>query len=339
MNKMKMNLKLGLVLLALFAILPVFVSSGYIIQSLIMVLLYAYWSSAYNIVSGFAGQLSIGHAAYIGTGAYVTAILFNQYHVSPWIGMVVGGIAASILSAIISFPCFKLQGSYFTLSTVALSSVVLLIVLQEDYILGFKTNGAMGIKVPWRDESFANLQFLDKRYYYYVILTMLILVVLLAWKIKNSKTGYYLAAIKTNQDAAASLGVNTVMYKLRAMMISSFLVALGGGFYAMLIQFLDPARILGYKMSVEVMMYAVVGGLGTIAGPLLGAFILVPISEVLRSNLGASYAGLADIIFGLILMTVVFFEPQGLMKLVKKFHSNKKVENQSTDSLKGELKS
>lgn len=320
----KQSLAYALFFLILILI-PVFISSGFIIQSIIIVLLFAYWSSSLNIISGYAGQLSIGHSVYVGIGAYVTTILFNTYGLPPWIGMLIGGVAASILASLISYPCFKLQGSYFTLSTIAVLTVIRLIFLEEDHILGFATNGAMGIKVPWKGESFINMQFLDKRYYYYIILVMLVIVLLISRWVKQSKTGFYLAAIKTNQDAASSLGVNTSVYKLRAMIISSFMTALGGGFYAMLIQFIDPTRMLGYDLSVEIMLYAVIGGLGTLAGPLLGAFILVPINQFTRSYFGSRYAGLSGIIFGLLLMIVVYYQPNGLLTLVSNFFKGRKV--------------
>jgi branched-chain amino acid transport system permease protein len=163
-----------------------------------------------------------------------------------------------------------------------------------------------------------DIQFMDKRAYYLIILVLLIIVTLVSWKIKNSKTGYYLAAINTNQNAASSLGVNVQRFKLKAMFISAFLTAIGGGFYASLIQFIDPERLLGYTLSVEIMTLAVVGGRGTLFGPIVGAFIMVPISEFLRSYLGTSLSGISNIMYGLILMSIVFFMPGGLATMFKK---------------------
>ncbi len=308
-------------------LIPIFISSGYIIQSLIMVLLYAYWASAWNIIGGYGGQLSIGHATYAGVGAYVTAIMFMEYNISPWFGMIIGGFLAGLLALIIGYPCFKLKGSYFTLSTVALANVIRIIVLQEDTLFGFQTNGAMGIKVPWYGGSFMDFQFMDKRAYYYIILVMLALITIISKKIKNSKMGYYLASINTNQEAASSLGVNVSSYKLRAMFISAFLTALGGAFYAMLIQFIDPERLLGYTLSVEIMTLAIVGGRGTLIGPLLGAFIMVPISEFSRSYLGTSLSGISNIIYGLVLMLVVFFLPGGFASLIGELEKGTKNKN------------
>lgn len=315
-------------ILLLLVLLPIFISSGYIIQSLIMVLMYAYWASAWNIIGGYGGQLSIGHATYAGVGAYTTAILFSEYSLSPWIGMIVGGLIAGLLSMMISFPCFKLKGSYFTLSTVALAHVIRIIVLQEDKILGFQTNGAMGVKVPWYGNSFMNLQFMDKRGYYYIILAFLVAITLVSLKIKNSKMGYYLAAINTNQNAAASLGVNIQAYKLKAMFISAFATALGGAFYAMLILFIDPERLLGYNLSVEIMIFAIVGGRGTLFGPIIGAMIMVPISEFSRSYLGTSLSGVSNIIYGIVLMLVVYFLPGGFTALFAKIKNSKSRRNE-----------
>lgn len=308
-------------------ILPLLITSGYLIQSLIMVLLYAYWASCWNIIGGYGGQLSIGHSTYAGIGAYVTVILLINYNISPWMGMFAGALVSGILSIIIGFPCFRLQGSYFTLSTVALAHVIRIIFLQEDKILGFQTNGAMGVKVPWIGESLKYMQFIDKRGYYFIILVFLIMITFISWKIKNSRMGYYLSAINTNQKAAASLGVDVQKYKLMAMFISAFTTALGGAFYAMLILFIDPERMLGYDLSVQIMVFAIVGGRGTLFGPILGAMVMVPISELSRTYLGTSLAGVSIIIYGVVLMLIVYFLPGGLVSIKDKLRFGKKRDN------------
>lgn len=315
--KKKTIIIIGLILIV--ALVPLLIRSGYLMQSIIMVTLYAYWASAWNIIGGYGGQLSIGHATYAGIGAYVTGIMFASYSITPWIGMIVGGFVAGILSMVISYPCFKLRGSYFTLSTVALANVIRIIFLQEDTIFGFQTNGAMGLKIPWTGNSLINLQFIDKRGYFYVIFVMLLIMVFVSWKIKNSKMGYYLAAINTNQNAAASLGVNVQAYKLKAMFISAFATAIGGSFFAMLILFIDPESLLGYNRSVEIMIFSIVGGRGTLFGPILGALLMVPINEISRTYLGTSLAGVSIIIYGLVLMLVVYFIPGGLTSVIEKY--------------------
>lgn len=314
------NKKTGLVAgtFVVFAVATTFIQSGYILQSLIMVLLYAYWASCWNIVSGFAGSISMGHATYIGVGAYVTTILLRTYNISPWIGMLIGGLVAGIISLIIGYPCFKLRGSYFTLSTVALLHVLRLIVTSNETILGFQINGARGLDVPWEGERPMMMHFLDKHWYLYIITALLLIILAISYKITQSKTGYYLSALNTNQEAAASLGVNVTKYKLKAMFISAFFTALGGAFYSQLIIFVDPQRVFGYDLSAEIMFFSVIGGMGTVLGPVLGAILMVPINELSRANLGASLSGLSMFIYGLVFMLVVFFMPDGLYKQIIK---------------------
>ena len=308
----------GLALLLIALALPVVLTSGYLIQTFIMVLLYAYWASSWNIIGGYGGQFSLGHAVYIGVGAYTSTVLFMYNNISPWIGMLVGGLIAGILSLIIGYPTFRLKGSYFTLSTVALLYVIRIIFTSEDTILGYNTMGAMGLKVPWMG-NFMDMQFMDKTPYYYIILGMLLIVVFISYKINKSKTGYYLAAINTNQDAANSLGVNVTYYKMKAQFISAFLTAVGGTFYAQLILFVDPSRLLGYDLSVEIVILAIIGGRGTLWGPVIGAILLVPINELLRSYLGAQLAGISIVIYGVIMMLIVYFMPEGLGKFFFRF--------------------
>lgn len=316
-NKVK---SLGIVggILVLLVLGSQLITSGYILQSFIMVLLYAYWATSWNIISGFAGSISMGHATYIGIGAYVTTILYRGMELSPWIGMLIGGLVAGIVSLMIGYPCFKLRGSYFTLSTVALLHVLRLIVTSNDTILGFQINGARGLDVPWRGEEPLMMHFLDKHWYLYTILVMLVVALFITHRIMNSRMGYYLTAVNANQEAAASLGVNVTSYKLRAMFISAFLTALGGAFYSQLIIFVDPQRVFGYDLSAEIMFFSVIGGMGTVYGPALGAILMVPINEILRSNFGASLSGLSMFIYGAIFMLVVYFIPQGVYKEILK---------------------
>ena len=311
---MKKKVSLGiLVLLAI--LLPIFVKQSYIIQMLIMVLLYTYWASSWNIIGGLAGQFSLGHGAYIGIGAYVSTVLWIQNGISPWIGMIVGGIIAGLISLIIGLPTFRLRGSYFTLATIALLFAMQIFVNTESTIFGYNTGGAMGLKVPW-EGTLGAMQFMDKMWYYYLILAMLILAVLISKWIVSSKTGYYLAAIKTNQEAADSLGVNITYYKMKAQFISAFLTAAGGTFYAQLVLFIDPSRIFGYDLSVQFVFLAVIGGMGTLWGPVIGALLLSPLNSLLNSFLGSQMAGLSIIVYGVVMMLIVYYMPSGIQKYI-----------------------
>lgn len=307
--KQPWNIFIILVFAALF-LFPAFQSQQFIINSLCLILLYAFWASSWNILGGYAGQFSLGHACFLGIGAYTTGILFQHFNCSPWIGLMISGFIAGLVSLLIGIPCFRLSGSYFTLSTIALCSVIRIIFNTNRTLFGLETGAASGMKLSWRG-AFIDMQFLDKRGFYYVILGMLILVLLISYTVQHSKMGYYLAAIRTNQDAAASLGVNVMGMKMTAMFISAFLTAMGGGIYAMFLQYIDPATVFSNSLSTKIMVLAVVGGSGTLWGPVVGAALLIPIQQILNSRLGASLAGIADVSYGVMLMFVIFCMPKG----------------------------
>ena len=297
-----------LVFLALF-LFPVFQSQQFIINSMCLVMLYAFWATSWNILGGYAGQFSLGHACFLGLGAYTTGILFQHFDCSPWIGLLVSGLVAGLISLLIGIPCFRLSGSYFTLSTIALCNVIRIIFNTNRSLFGLETGAASGMKLSWKG-TFADMQFLDKRGFYFVILGMLILALVVSYLIRRSKMGYYLAAVRTNQAAAASLGVNVMGMKMRAMFISAFLTAMGGGIYAMFLQYIDPATVFSNNMSTKIMVLAVVGGSGTLWGPVVGASLLIPLQQILTSRLGANLAGIADVAYGIILMFVIFYMPK-----------------------------
>jgi branched-chain amino acid transport system permease protein len=315
--KKKENILVIAALIILLAI-PVINSEPYFLQLFIMVMLFAYWASSWNIISGFSGQMSLGHSAFAGIGAYVSTILFINFNLSPWLGMIVGALIAGVFGLVIGYPCFRLRGTYFTLATIAFLNVVRIFVLANQEILGFEIRGAQGLSVPWKGNSFTNMQFLSKVPYYYLILALLVTVVLVSYFIKKSKMGYYLAAIKTNQEAASSLGVNVTHYKLAAQFISVFFTAIGGSFYAQFILFIDPQRLLGYDLSLEMAIFSIIGGQGTVLGPVLGAFILVPISELTRAHISGNLAALPVIIYGLCLMAIIYYLPDGILKYINK---------------------
>jgi branched-chain amino acid transport system permease protein len=302
-----------LILLSLLVLFPLFASNAYWVQLVALCMLYAYWSSGWNIIGGFAGQLSNGHAVYVGIGAYVTIILYKFENVSPWIGMLVAGLVAMLISVVIGVICFQLKGSYYTLSTVALLYVARIYFMSSRTVLGYETNAALGLKLDWVGENFLGLQFRSKTPYYYIILVMMVLCIALCAYIKRSKIGYYLSAINTNQNAAASLGASVMGYKLIALLISAFLTAVGGGVYAFFLSVVDPATVFSYELALKIMLLAVVGGRGTLWGPVLGAFILIPINEIMRSQLGSRLAGISFVFYGILMMIIVFFLPKGLV--------------------------
>lgn len=298
-------------------ILPLISRNEYSFQYFSMVMLYAYWATSWNIIGGFTGQNALGHSVYIGVGAYVSVLLLNNCGIPVWIGMFAGGFAAGILSVIISYPCFRLRGVYFTLSTVALQTVICTIMTSESTVLGVKTGGAQGIRIAWTGGGLATLQFMSKIGYYYLFLAFALVAVFICFVIRKSKTGFYLRAISTDEDAARSLGVNVPYFKLKAMFISAFMTAVGGALYAQFVLFLDPSRVFGFDLASELVILSVVGGKGYVLGPMIGACLMVPIKEIMRSSFSNSMAGIWAVFYGLVLLLSIFFMPKGIIRAVE----------------------
>jgi branched-chain amino acid transport system permease protein len=293
-------------------LLPLGVQNIFLLHILIMVFFYAYMASAWNLLAGFAGQLSFGHAAFAGIGAYISTLLFIAWGISPWIGMAVGGLAATVVSVLVGYPCFRLRGAYYSLVTIAFAEIIRLYVTSTQRVAGIELKGAAGLVLPLKGQAPWLFQFDSKVPYYYTILVMLLAVATVGTWVKHSKPGYYLAAIRDNQDAAEALGVKAARMKLYAAALSGFFTGMGGTFYAQYIMFIDPVSVLGIDLSVNLVVISVIGGIGTVTGPVLGSFFMTPLSEVTRLYLGSSYAGAHLVLYGLVLMLVVAFMPRGL---------------------------
>ena len=317
------NILVAAVLLIL-VIIPLLPFTGaYAIQLLCQTMLFIFFACAYNIIGGFAGHTSLGHACYIGIGAYTAVLLYNYGGVSPWLGMFVAGIVAALIASVIGYVTFHMRGSYYTLSSVALLNCFRIYMASSQKVFGLNTGGAVGMKIPWMGESFSGMQFVSKVPFYYIFLVFMVVCFVLCWYIKNSKMGYYLAAITTNQDAASSLGVNIMQYKLMALCSSAFLTAMGGAVYAFFLANIDPASMFNNDTSSRIMLMNVVGGQGTLWGPVLGSAILVPLNEWMRAKFGARLSGISFVFYGIILMAVVMFLPKGLVSLKDKFEKRR----------------
>jgi branched-chain amino acid transport system permease protein len=330
--------KLLLVFAAILIVLPIFVHANYVIHMLVMMMFFAYLSSAWNIIGGFAGQFALGNGVYLGIGGYIAACLFKFNGVTPWASIVIAGVIAGLFGMLVSYPCFKLRGTYYALATVAVLYVVKIFMTNTNTVFGYETGGSMGIRLSYIG-GFSNMQFVSKVPYYYIMLLLLLIIIALSTHIKNSKTGFYFSAVNTNQEAARALGVNATAYKLKAQFLSSFFTAVGGGFYVMYIMYLDPTRVLGYSTSIQILLYAIVGGVGTIWGPILGGLVMYPLSEALRTVMGTSAAGLSTALYGLLLMLVIYFMPKGVMPwIVDKLKDSRHRREDEKDTKEGNRK-
>jgi len=303
----------GLAALAIVLIaLPQVVKSSFAIDIFIRILLFSFIGVAWNLMGGYAKQLSLGHAAYFGLGAYTSTIMQIDFGISPWIGMVAGGGVAAIASLPIGWLCFRLRGPYFTIATIATAQALMLIFLKFRDLAW----GAEGTTIPNLGSSPMMLQFETKAAYYYVVLGLLALALAITYRIEQSWMGYYLVAIGEDEDAAEAIGVNAPRIKRDIYMISAFLTALAGTFYTQYIYFIDPATAFSFNISIEAALVSIVGGIGTLWGPVIGTVLLETTSALLQSWLGSSTGGIQLTVYALILMAIILWRPTGLMGFV-----------------------
>ena len=323
----------GAAALALAVIAPSFLENHHI-HVLIQILLFAYVSYCWNILGGFAGQLSFGHGLFMAVGAYTSTLLLLKLGISPWLGMIAGGLLAAALGLFIGFLSFRygIKGTYFSLVTLAFTEIGRIVALNTEAI-----GGAMGLYIPIKTNDFMQLKFVEKSHYYYVMLCFLLLVMAVTAWLQHSKTGHRLVAIRENEDAAQALGINLLRYKLFATALSAFLTAMGGTLFAHYVTFIDPNTLLNMSMALEITIYAIVGGVGTLFGPLIGAVFLVPIAETIRATLGKSYAGIHLVVYGAVLMGVILFARDGLMGVFRnRFDSAVRARRQAAGVTAGE---
>ena len=293
-------------------ILP-FVLKPYFLSVVILVLYYAYLGESWNILGGYAGQMSLGHAAFFGIGAYTSTALFLKFGITPWLGMFVGGILALLVGMFIGFLSFRygLRGAYFALATLAFCEILRLVALNWSWI-----GGAVGFLIPGRENPLCFLS-LNKAFFYYIILFLLIIITLITYLIERSRLGFYLRAIRDDEEAANSLGINPVKYKLIASGISAFFTALAGTFYAQYLLYIDPNIVFGSSLSVDIILRPIIGGAGTLWGPVIGAFAMGPLSELTRVFLG-KIQGIDLMVYGVVLIVIILYMPRGIVAIVKK---------------------
>ncbi|MBU1306016.1 MAG: branched-chain amino acid ABC transporter permease [Alphaproteobacteria bacterium] len=294
----------------LIALAPSLIRQESMLNLVIMTLYAALLGQAWNILGGYGGQVSFGHAAYFGTGAYTVAVLQVQFGINPWIGLAAGGLAAAAVGAFIGFCTFRygLRGSYFALVTLAFAEVLRILSNSVDF-----TGAGVGLLIPL-ERSAVNFQFVTKEGFFWVIWVMTFAAFLTVWKIGNSRFGAQLMAVRDNEDAARALGVDAFRVKMGAIMLSGFFAGLAGVFYAQYFLYLDPHIAYGAAISVESLLVPIIGGMGTLFGPLLGAAALHGLSELSRAVIGDA-PGVSLVLYGVLLVVMVLFAPRGLAGL------------------------
>lgn len=316
-------LALGVLVLVLLPV-PLFLSNFYLgiaVQTLLFALLGASW----NLMGGFSGQFSFGHAAFFGLGAYSTAVLFSDYGITPWAGMLVGAVLAAVFGVLIGFLSFRygLRGVFFALATFAFAEMLRLISRGLEPV-----NGSRGINVPISaGNPWVTLQFPQgSTSYYYVALLLLALTLLTIILLMRSRTGVFVLSIRENEDAAAALGVNPMRYKLLAIAVSAAFTAVGGAFYVMYFFFIDPELAFGSGLSVQILLPAIVGGIGTIWGPVVGSLVITLLGQITTAfvrnppsflEVLQGRSGLDVVLYGVVIILMIMFLPRGVFGSVR----------------------
>jgi branched-chain amino acid transport system permease protein len=278
-----------------------------------LVLLYAIAASAWNIVGGYAGQISVGHVVFFGCGAYGSLAAYTQFGWPPIAGLPLGMAASVAIASVVGVPTLRLSGHYFSMATIAVAELVRLVVTNTEAL-----GAAVGLSGPTVPRTVLDLSFISAVPYYYLFLAALAATLFITWRMERSRMGFYLRAIKDSERAARSLGASAGAYKLRAYMLSAALTAMAGSLYALMFGFVDPESGLGILISVKMLIMAALGGAGFLFGPLVGAAILVPLEEVSNNLFGGSGAGLTFVVYGAVIMLLARFQPGGLLALIRR---------------------
>jgi branched-chain amino acid transport system permease protein len=294
--------------LALVIIFPLVFPSPFGQHVMILTCMFAMCGVAWNIMGGYAGMFSFGQVAFFGIGAYTSSFLLLTFHVSPWIGLAAGGVISSVAAAAIGYPCSKLRGHYFAIATIAFGEIV------RVFFNNWKMVGAAeGLTIPMLKQSLGNFMFHSSKLpYVYIMLAFLLLAIAVCHRVSGSRMGYYLRAIKESHEIARVLGVDVVRYRLYAIMISAFLTSMAGTFYAQYILYIDPESVMILPISVQIVLVAMLGGANTVLGPVVGAAVLIPLSEYSRAWLGYKGSGVDMIVYGTLITLISMYQPNGV---------------------------
>jgi branched-chain amino acid transport system permease protein len=298
----------GAAALLTLLVAPLLINSPFVFHLAVQVCIFGALATAWNIVGGYAGQLSLGHAVFYAIGSYVATMLAIHFGLSPWIGMFGGAAVAVVASLVIAYPTLRLRGPFFALATIAFLEVCRLLVVHFEGVTG----GSAGLNVPL-NIGLKWMIFREKWAYLAIAFGFLAITLWISWIIRYSRFGFYLIAVREREDAARAVGVNAVNVKIAAAVISAALTSILGSFHAMYLTFLEPSAAFSLELSIQIAMFALIGGLGTVAGPLLGTILVLPAAELSRGWLSALGNGTHGFVYGVVLVLVVLFFPRGLV--------------------------
>ena len=303
---------LHLSVLTVAILFPFVFPSNFMVNFGVMALFYAFIGQSWNISGGFAGQLSFGHVAFFGVGAYASTIVQLRLGWSPWLGLPAAALAGAAVGGVIGVLSFRagLKGSYFALITLAFAEVLRIVTNSVSF-----TGGGLGMLIPMK-ASAANFQFAERSGFYFLILLMAALSVALAEWLRRSRFGAQLTAIRENEDSAKALGIHVFREKVKVMLLSGAIGGMGGCFFAQYFLYIDPLVVFGVDKSVEMLLVSMIGGAGTVYGPLVGALLLASISDITRVL--TQIQGLSLVLYGGLLVVIIAYLPNGLIDLFKR---------------------
>lgn len=296
-------------LLAVAIVFPLVFRSPFMVNFGMLALFYAFIGQSWNISGGFAGQLSFGHVVFLGAGAYASTILQMRFGFNPWWGLPASAVAGALVGWLIAFLSFRagLRGSYFALITLAFAEVLRIVANSVEI-----TGGGLGMLIPAKPSA-ANFQFSERIGFYYLMLALAAGSVAIAVWLKHSRFGAQLAAIRENEDSARALGINAFREKIKVLMLSGAICGIGGCVFAQYFLYIDPTIVFGVDKSVEMLLVSMIGGAGTVYGPLIGAVLLAAVSDITRAL--ANVQGLSLVLYGALLIVIIAFLPNGLVDL------------------------
>jgi branched-chain amino acid transport system permease protein len=303
-------MKAAIALVVVFLAYPFVFSNAFYLDIGVALLLAAISASAWNIVGGYAGQVSVGHSMFFGTGAYLPLLVYHHWQLPPLVGVPIGIAISLVIAVIIGLPTFRLSGHYFSMATIAVAELIRLVVGTIDFL-----GAAIGLQGPAVGRGWYDLTFRGELPYYFIFLAVLVFLLFITWLLQRSRFGYYLRAIKAGERAARSLGVPVRRTKLYALMLSATFTSVAGSLYSIKTGFIDPESGFGILVSVQMVIIAALGGAGTLYGPLLGAIILIPLQTATNTWFGGGGTGLTYILYGGIIVLIARFEPGGLHEL------------------------
>ena len=315
--------------LILLPLIPQVAANSFTQHVLILILLYASMSQSWNIIGGYCGQVSFGHSVFFGIGAYGAGMAVVKFGLPPWPGIIIGALSAMVVAVLISYPCFKLKGHYFAIATFAIVEI-----FNRLFMVWYWVNGAIGLDYPLVEVGWKNFMwYRTKIPYYYGALLLFVIIFSTVRFIEKSYFGYYLKAVREDQETAEATGINSALVKLSAMALSAFLAAFCGAFFVQYNLRVDPPMVMSLQVSMIFVLVTILGGAGTLFGPLLGAMILIPLQEYTRVLWGGMGRGNDLMIFGLLIILIMIRQPKGIMGLVNEYINYKKSrKNVSTEA-------